>query len=483
MRRLILVALATLCATPLRSQQPSAGARPAGQGEGPVRYAPRDNYPAGAQGSPNVKIRFHLPLTGATDIRVDQDPSRPYVYQAHGGPAGLHVINARDPDRAFIQYSWTIEEPDLHIGRPTGVMLFKQRGRFYSILSTQFGQQGPDNDVVGIVLDVTSLPDTSKVKEVARIRNAANRGGSHEAFTYKHSDGRALFFTTVSGAPFADIYDMDRVLAGGDTANGRVGRVPIPDEVVRPGGTNAGTYHDMYVAYDPATRQDKFYAAGWQNRPNSWNQIGYYVVFDVTRPEQPKLLATITGVPGVSYAHTFMATPDGRYAVGESERQYDPLYVFDLKPALDGTVKTISRPISAWTPNWKNLVHQFEIRWPYVFAAGYADGLHIFNMMDPANPYTVGYYDTFDGPIPVPPGPGGNWGDTEAIMQGNWGVDIRNVDGLIVVSDARTGTWGLHLDGFDGWNGRQWGMPNISSAQDWDNGPDGAPKPQRVSGR
>jgi hypothetical protein len=36
------------------------------------------------------------------------------------------------------------------------------------------------------------------------------------------------------------------------------------------------------------------------------------------------------------------------------------------------------------------------------------------------------------------------------------------------------------MDGFDGWNGHQWGVPNISSAQDWDNGPEGAPK-RRVS--
>jgi len=237
----------------------------------------------------------------------------------------------------------------------------------------------------------------------------------------------------------------------------------------------------MYVGYDPATHQDKFYGAGWQDLPNSWNQVGYYVVYDVSRPEEPKLLTTVAGVPGVSYAHTFMATPDGRYAVAESERQYDPLYLFDLKPGLDGTVKIISRPVGAWTPNWKNLVHQFEIRWPYVFAAGYADGLHIFNMMDPTNPYTVGYYDTYDGPIPVPPASAGNWGDTEAIMQGNWGVDIRNDDGLIVISDETTGTWGFKMDGFDGWNGHQWGMPNVSSAQDWDNGPDGAPKPQKVS--
>ena len=59
--------------------------------------------------------------------------------------------------------------------------------------------------------------------------------------------------------------------------------------------------------------------------------------------------------------------------------------------------------------------------------------------------------------------------------------DIRNADGLIVISDSRTGSWGFRMQGFDGWNGHQWGMPNVSSAQDWDNGPDGAPKPQRVS--
>ncbi len=29
------------------------------------------------------------------------------------------------------------------------------------------------------------------------------------------------------------------------------------------------------------------------------------------------------------------------------------------------------------------------------------------------------------------------------------------------------------MEGFSGWNGHSWGMPNISSAQDWDNGPEG----------
>jgi hypothetical protein len=154
--------------------------------------------------------------------------------------------------------------------------------------------------------------------------------------------------------------------------------------------------------------------------------------------------------------------------------------MFDLKPALDSG-KVITRPIGAWSPNWKNLVHQVEIRWPYVFAAGYADGLHVFNMMDPANPYTVGFWDTYDRPtLDMATGPAAYPG-ANAVYTGAFGVDIRNADGLIVISDGRTGTWGFKMDGFDGWNGHRWGVPNISSAQDWDNGPDGAPKVQRVS--
>jgi hypothetical protein len=40
----------------------------------------------------------------------------------------------------------------------------------------------------------------------------------------------------------------------------------------------------------------------------------------------------------------------------------------------------------------------------------------------------------------------------------------------------RTGLWLFRMDGFTGWNGRDFGQPNISSVQDWDRGPEGAPK-------
>jgi len=127
-------------------------------------------------------------------------------------------------------------------------------------------------------------------------------------------------------------------------------------------------------------------------------------------------------------------------------------------------VKNINRPIGAWTANWKNLVHNHEIRWPYVFVSGYLDGLQIFSLMDPKNPVTVGYYDTYLGPPNA---------DRTAVFNGCFGVDIRNADGLIVVSDMTTGFWAFRMDGFQGWNGADWGVPNTSSAQDWENGPTG----------
>ena len=62
-------------------------------------------------------------------------------------------------------------------------------------------------------------------------------------------------------------------------------------------------------------------------------------------------------------------------------------------------------------------------------------------------------------------------GELGGVMNGAWGVQVRNADGLIVISDLMTGFWAFKMEGFDGWNGHQWGVPNVSSAQDWDNGP------------
>jgi hypothetical protein len=323
------------------------------------------------------------------------------------------------------------------------VKYFKWNDRWYVVQSLQFRQGGPDADMGAVVLDVTDLPD--RVEEVARIRTPNDPGGFHNIFIYKHSNDRVLLMST--GGPYAKVHDLGYVVEGrADEA--LVATIPVgPDCSGRCG------YHDMYAGYHPDTETDRFYGGG----------TGGYYVYDITDLENPELIVSLTGITGVSYGHTFTPTPDGRYVVAETEYQYAPLRIFDLQPALDGETTNINRPISAWTADWQNLVHNHEVRWPYVFVSGYHDGLQVFNMMDASNPVTVAYYDTYVG--------GPAYDDRSAMFNGAFGVDVRNDDGLIVISDMNTGFWAFRMDGFLGWNGESWGMPDISSAQKWDKGP------------
>ena len=406
------------------------------------------------RGSDNMEVLGHLPLgprLSVADMDVEQELHRPYAYvrrMVYGfeGPKGVDIISIENPESPELLYEWRIEDQDLH--HRTGgmdVKHFKWNDRYYVVQSLQFGQGGPGTDLGAVILDVTGLPDPATVSEVARIRTPDLPGGFHNIFIYKHSNDRVYLFTTAR-APGALVYDLGMIVDG-DLENSRVSMVPIPES---PMGSGSGRgYHDFYVGYHPDTGEDGFYGGG----------TGGYYIYDVSNLDSPELRITLTGVSGVNYGHTFTPSPDGRYVIAETEYQYAPLRIFDLQPALDGEVQNIRSPISAFTANWKNLVHNHEVRWPYVFVSGYLDGLQVFNLQDPVNPATVGFYDTYIGP----PNP-----VRAAMFNGAFGVDVRNADGLIVVSDMSTGLWTFRMDGFQGWNGEHWGVPDISSAQKWD---------------
>lgn len=404
------------------------------------------------RGSDNITVEGHLPLgvrMSVTDIEIEQEMSRPYAYVGRAsivkeGPKGMDVIDFSDPKKPKVLLKWRLADQDLHLNRGgMDVKYFKWNNRYYVVQSFEF-TQGPDADLGAVVLDVTGLPNPDAVKEVARIMIPDHPGGFHNIFIYKHSNGRPLLLTTVRTGK-AHVYDLGKVVDG-DLDNALIANIPLPGD----GETDRRTsYHDLYAAWHPDTGQDRFYGGG----------TGGYYVFDFTDLDKPELQISLTGVQGVAWGHTFTPSPDGRYAVAEAEYQYAPLRIFDLKPALDGEVTNINTPISAWTADWKNLVHNHEVRWPFVFVSGYLDGLQIFSLMDPKNPQTVGFYDTYIGPPSY---------DFIPVINGAFGVDVRNEDGLIVISDMTTGFWTFRMDGFSGWNGEEWGVPNISSVQVWE---------------
>ncbi len=414
-------------------------------------------WTADKPGSDNITVVSHLPLgprLSISDIDLEQEMSRPYAYVARmvygdEGDKGMDIIDLHDPANPSVIYRWRIENQDLHLGNGgMDVKHYKWNDRYYVVQSVQFGQGGPDSDMGAVVLDVTGLPDPTTVEEVGRLREPELPGGFHNIFIYKHSNGRVLLFATVSG-PYAHVYDLGYV-AEGRADEALVATIPVPGEYAG----NIRGYHDLYGGYHPDTETDRFYGGG----------TGGYYVYDITDLENPSLVVSLTGINGVTRGHTFTPSPDGRYVIAETEYQYAPLRIFDLQPALDGEVQNISSPISAWTADWRQLVHNHEVRWPYVFVSGYLDGLQVFSLMDPKNPVTVAYYDSYLGPPSKV---------RCAMCNGAFGVDVRNADGLIVLSDMTTGFWAFRMEGFSGWNGADWGMPDISSVQEWGKGPPG----------
>ena len=424
----------------------------------------QDQGPPRPQRSPNMEVLSHVPLGApytVSDIEVEQDLDRPYAYVSRMLVHGFDIIDLSDPSDAHVIYSWRIPNAELHTGR--GAMdgkYFKHDARYYYIQSLQFGQGGPNAELGAVVFDVTSLPDTSGIREVGRFTVPENPGGFHNMFAYKHSDGRPLLFAT--SGPGARVYDLARFLSGA-ADQGYIGQVPVEPVM----DALSSGYHDFFIGYHPESGQDRFYGAGG----------GGYYIYDVTIPESPTILATVTGVDGFNWGHTVTPSPDGRYIIGEAEWQFQPLRVFDLKPALDGETVNIDKAIGAWHFDWRTVAHNHEVRWPYVFVSGYETGLQVVNMIDPENPYTVGHFDTFRGPhnkgeFGDPMGPGNfTWG----VYDGAFGIDVRNVDGIVVISDMTGGFWAFRMDGFKGWNGNDWGMPNISSVQNWEDGPEKRP--------
>ena len=434
------------------------------QAQDPGMTVPRFDQKKG--GSASVTMLAHVVNNPgawkAADIEMEQDPGRPYVYVSGFTNFNSQIYDVRDPAHPKPVYTWTVENPELHRG--IGAMdgkYFSIGNKYYYVQSLQFMQGGPDADLGAVVFDVTGLPDGSKVKEVARIRYPAAPGGFHNIFAYKHSDGRALLFATVNEGK-ALMYDLGKVVSDTNSANWLIGGVPNPTPFTQMG---TSSYHDFYVGYDPGTHQDKFYGAG----------LGGYSVWDVTHPESPTQLFTVTGL-GFDIAHTFTPSPDGRYAVTETEYQYTPLRIWDLQAAQMDSTQNLDTPISAWTADWRDLSHNHEVRWPYVFVSAYEDGFQVFSLKDPKHPKTEGWWYTCE--CTHEHGFGGNpnngWESTHSVEQGAFGVDIRNRDGLIALSDMRTGLWLFKLKGFNGWNGKDYGMANISSVQDWAHGPAGA---------
>ena len=182
--------------------------------------------------------------------------------------------------------------------------------------------------------------------------------------------------------------------------------------------TGLGYAHDIYV------RDNIAYG--------SHGYLGFFI-WDMTDPTTPVLLASQdTG----GYNHSSWVSEEGDFAIYAEEVPIGrPLGVINLED-LDNEIieidHTFKFPLNPNDDN--NRPHNPFIRGDYLFCSYYHDGIQVFDVSDPLNPFTVAYYDT-------------NPTDTAyAGFEGNWGTYPFLPSGLILASDVLTGLYVLELD-------------------------------------
>ena len=226
----------------------------------------------------------HIPLGGAAtvgDIEMEQELSRPYVYLArlsgYEHEIGFTIVSIKDPAHAKRIYDWRIENRELMGDQPNrglrGVT-FKLKNRYYYVSRSRFGQGSPDADLGAIVFDVTGLPDTDQVKEVAPDPEPGSPGGFHDELRLQAFQRRALLFTTIR-RPMRQHLRHRQVVAAGDAerrARSRRSRSRSSPDAYRSAATTTST--------SPTTRRPTRTSS---TAPGS----GGYYVYDITDLKNP----------------------------------------------------------------------------------------------------------------------------------------------------------------------------------------------------
>lgn len=357
-------------------------------------------------GSRNVVLEARLPLGGtAGALFLDQHPDRPYAYVALDAEVAVVSVQAPADPRVLGRIG---QEP-----APRALALLETRDRRHLLAV------GHDEGIDWI--------DVSDPRRPSRGTRTV-LPGVKALFAYHASDGRRILLAAAGDRAF--VIDA----AAPSLALFEIG---IPEGARGRHRTMEG----VFALFDLATGTDRVYTSG----------TGGYSVFDVTGWTGARLV-TFVQPAIVDVGTRAQVSPDGLQLVTTAGYATAPTRIFDLRPALDGSVSTVRTDVGAWTADWRGVARDFQLRWPYLFVASGPAGFHVVNVRNPQEAYTTAFWRTWEG-------------TDEA--EGAVSVDVRDHDGLVAVSDAATGLWLLRIEDFRGWDGRGWGVPDLGPAQRW----------------
>jgi len=175
--------------------------------------------------------------------------------------------------------------------------------------------------------------------------------------------------------------------------------------------------HDMYV------RNDTVYAScGYQGlylftltASNTFSQVGSFTSY----------------APGTNYNHSSYLTQNGKYLLFCDEvPDARPIRIVDVQNFANISITSTFQPYPTTTAH-----NPYGIGDSIMVISSYQDGLLVYNIKDPFNPFLSGYFDTHpQGGAPV-----GTY--SNSAYRGNWGAHVWLPSGLIVANDMQNGVF------------------------------------------
>jgi choice-of-anchor B domain-containing protein len=170
-----------------------------------------------------------------------------------------------------------------------------------------------------------------------------------------------------------------------------------------------GHVHDSYVRNDTAFCS---------------NGTSGMFIYDVRNPASPVLLNAHSNYPDKGYNHSSAMTKDGKILVYTDETQNMTVKIYDATNVKDLGLK------STFKSHEGAVAHNPYIIGDFIYLSYYQDGVYIYNIKDPAQPYIAAYYDTYS--------------QAEYTgFEGAWGVYPFLPSGNILVSDMTNGLFVL----------------------------------------
>jgi len=181
-----------------------------------------------------------------------------------------------------------------------------------------------------------------------------------------------------------------------------------------------GQYQKQY-AHDCYVRNDTLYASAVYSN-------GGINIADITNKANPVHITKITY--SGSGTHNTWNTVDGRYAISTDEigNTEKTLKFWDLSSLPTPP----ANPVSTYTINPADIVHNITIRGNYAYVAWYTAGTVVVDITNPLSPSTAGSYDSY-------PGSSGSY-------DGVWSIYPYYPSGKIVSNDIETGCYVFQFD-------------------------------------